>query len=124
VVGREAKTLGVGTEVGQAEGLWVGDEKAKDPPSRGTVPYSGLFVWLQPNSDELRQAGPIIVEHTECAVTGPGHRTGFFDHVAEEYRQLKIPFNEQGRLENPPEFGRILDRAIGHQTLPGRIISS
>ena len=24
--------------------------------------------------------------------------------MAEEYRQLKIPFNEQGRFENPPEL--------------------
>jgi hypothetical protein len=114
VVGRKAKALGVGTEVGQAEGLGVVDEKAEDPPTRGSGPYSGLFVWLQTNRDELRQGGPIIIEHTECAITGPGHGAGFFDHMAEEYRQLKIPFYEQGRLEDPAEFGRILYGAIGH----------
>jgi hypothetical protein len=36
--------------------------------------------------------------------------------VAEEYRQLEIPLNEQGRLENPPELGWILNGAIGHKT--------
>jgi hypothetical protein len=113
---QKTKALGVGFEVGLAEGLGVGDEKAKDPPSGGTGPYSGHFVWFQPNRDELRQGGPIIIEHPECAVTGPGYGTGFFDHMAEEYRQLKIPLKEQGRLEDPPEFGRILNGVIGHKT--------
>jgi hypothetical protein len=36
--------------------------------------------------------------------------------MAEEYRQLKIPLKEQGRLEDPPELARILNGVIEHKT--------
>ena len=115
MVGRESKALGIAAEVGQAERLGVGDEKAENPLSGGTGPYSGLFVRIQPDRDELGQGGAAIIEHSERPIAGSGHGTGLFDHVAEEYRQLEIPFNEQGCLENPPEFCRILDGAIRHK---------
>jgi hypothetical protein len=72
----------------------MSDEKAQHAPPGGAGPYSGLFFWLQPDSNEFVQAGAVIIEDPECAVPGPGHGAGLFDHVAEEYRQLEIPLNE------------------------------
>jgi hypothetical protein len=105
----------MGIEIGQAEGLGVRDEQAKHTPPGGTDPYSGFLVWVQSNSDEFRQSGPVIIEHAERTEASPGHGTGLLDHMAEEYRQLEVLLNEQGRLEDPPELAWILNGVIRHK---------
>ena len=95
----------------------MGYEKSQYAPSCGTVTYSFLLVWFQPDSNELGQSGSVIIEHAKCPVPSPGHGAGFLNHVTEEYWQLQIPLNEQGRLENPAEFDGVLNGVIGHKTL-------
>ncbi len=67
----------------------------------------GLFVWFQPNGDELRQTGPIIIEHAECAVTGPVMEQASsttWRRSTGNSRSLSV---SRDGLENPPERGRI-----------------
>jgi hypothetical protein len=116
MVGWKAKAVGVGIEIGQAEGLGVSYEQAQHAPPGRACPYPGFFVGLQSNGDEFGQRRTILIENAEGTEAGPGHGTGLLDHVTQEYRQLEIPLNEQGRLENPPELGWILNGAIGHKT--------
>jgi len=116
MVGRKANTVGMRAEIVQTERFGVSDQKAEDALPGWARAYPGFFVLVQPDSDELRQASSINVEHAECTVTGPSHGAGFLDHMAEEHRQFEVLLDEQGRLEDPLELDRILDRVVRHKT--------
>jgi len=68
-----------------------------------------LVSWSQADRDELSQGGPIVVEHSQRAITGRRHGTRLIDHVVEERRQLEIPLDEQDCFEDPAQLGGILD---------------
>ena len=89
VVGREPEAVGVLAQVGQPQRLGVDDEQAEDAVPLGQVADEPVGVVVDPDGDELRQAGAGVVEHAEGAVAG----------VDQPDRRLHDPPEHAGRVE-------------------------
>ena len=71
---------------------------------------------LEPDGQEVRESGAVVVQDPERAVAGGGHRAGLLDEVVEENRELEISLEQQRRFEHPPELGGVLDRPERHRS--------
>jgi hypothetical protein len=107
----------MGSEIGQSERLWIGDEETEDASSRRSRTDPLLFLGFESGRQELGQSGAVVVEDPKCRITGARHGTGFFDQVAEQRGEVEIGLQEQGGLEKPPKLGRIFYGSIRHKRM-------
>ncbi len=101
MVGRKAVAFRMRVQICQPQGLGLGDQATEDASTHGPSSDLLLFFPLQAGRDELGQAATFVIEHPEGAVTGVGHRTCFFDDVAQQSRKIEVCFDEEGGLEDP-----------------------
>ena len=90
------------------------DQNSQDSSPRGPSPNPLLFVRLEAHGQELGESSVVLVQDSEGAVAGCGHRACFFDDVAQEDRELEITFEQQCRLEHPSELHGVLNRSERH----------
>ena len=114
MVWRKPVTLLMSAEFRDPQCVRIGDQQAEDPPAGGPLADSLFLLGVEPDGDELGEGGALIVEHSEGAVAGIGHRAGLLDDVPQQRRQLEVGLQEQGGFQNPAKFGRILNRVVRH----------
>lgn len=114
MVGREAETFGMVPEACESEMLRSGDKQPQHSFSRWARADPRFFLGINPHGDELGQRRLVVVEHSKCTVTSAGHRTRLLDDVPQECGEFDVFFDEQDRIENSAEPGRVLNRVIRH----------
>lgn len=117
MVGREAETFGMVPEACESEMLRSGDKQPQHSFSRWARADPRFFLGINPHGDELGQRRLVVVEHSECTVTGTGHRCGLFDNMAQKGRELEIPLDKYDGLEDPAELGGILNGMVWHRPI-------
>ncbi len=118
VVGREPEAVGMVADLGDAQDLGVGDEQPEDPATGRAGTDPGLFLRGQPDGDELRQGLLLLVEDPERPVARPRHGARLLDDMPQDVGQFEVRLDQERRLEDPAELGRILDPAEWHSLEP------
>jgi hypothetical protein len=86
-------------QIGEPQGLGVDDEQAQDPVALGelTDPLEGRRI--HPHGDELRQAGPCVVEHPERTVAGVDETHRCLNDPAQHAWRIEVGAEDQHRVE-------------------------
>ena len=100
MVRREAIAVGMIPQAGESQRHGSATSSPSTPLPVGRGPIRTSSSASSPDGDELVQCGVRSIEDTERTVWH-GHRARFLNHMAQERRQLKVPFDEQDRIENP-----------------------
>ena len=101
---RTAKRMGRGVE----------DEKAEDagPFREVTDGVDGGLV--EADGDELREAGPVLVDDPQGAVAGVDQGAGHLHDVTEDGRKLDVGLDEEDGVEERLQLVGITDPVIRH----------
>ena len=81
------------TDVIEDQGLGLLDQKAKHTTSQRGMTELRPQAVLDSSGQELFEAGPPAVQHTECRITGPGQFTGSFEGIV-DYR-FRVGFDHK-----------------------------
>ena len=99
MVGREPEAVGMLAQVGQPQRLGVHDEPTEDPVPFGQVTDERVRRVVDPDRDELRQAGAGVVEHAERAVAGIDQPDRRLHDPPEHARRIEIRAEGEHRVE-------------------------
>ena len=99
VVGWKSEAVGMPGEIGQAQRTGVGDEQTEDPVTLGEVADLLARRVVDPDGDELGEAGARLVEHAERTVRGVDEVDGTADDAAEHRRQVEVRADRQHGVE-------------------------
>ena len=112
VVRREPEAVGVRVEVGEAQRLGVDDQQAEDAVALGELADAVVGRVVDPDGDELRQAGAGVVEHAEGAVAGVDQADGGLDDAPQHARRVEVGPEDQDGVEQLAQALRTRD--LGH----------
>ena len=118
MVGRKSGARGVLADVGESERPGVDDEEPEDPEPLRRRADLGACLVVDADGDELRQAGPGLVEHAQRAVAGVDQRDRALDDPLEDCGQVEIRPERQYGIEQLPEasWSRMFRRHVGQRT--------
>ena len=93
-------------EIGQPQRLGVDDEPTEDAVPFGEVTDEPVRVVVDPDGDELRQAGAGLVEHAERAVAGIDQPDRRLDDPPKHARRIEVRAEGEHRVEELAKAAR------------------
>jgi hypothetical protein len=132
MAGGEADARRVLMQVGEAQCLRIGDERAEQTEPFGEGPDRLASRLVDTNSDEVGELITIWMKNPERAVTSIDELDGRLDHALEHGMKFEVRADENRRLEQPAEtpgsdmLGRHRSRSyklaivVVRRTPPGR----
>ena len=111
-------TVGMLADPSQTQVHGVGDQEPEDATTGRTGADGTLLLLVQPDGQELLEAGARFVEHAESAIAGADQRTGFRDHGPEQMGQIDVICDQEDRSQEPLKLLGIAHPRVGHPPEP------